>query len=398
MAWNGSEAVPFVCKFARDAANTQRSTYFADVEAHEIAQLYAEAFNAVLPAKYPRISYVPVCILELVDRPGRPVCGAEQELIGRFRKYNNNVGAVCAQPPATTREALAEEAAEARARAASGLPVLENWDPVATAGAFSHFSFAHSGSSVLICDIQGVANLFTDPQIHTLNGRGFGLGNLGQTGIRAFMRRHQCTELCRAAGLQPIAAKDLNEKAVPPSFGPPGTGASSTGSSAAPPGGGAGSQASSSQQTPQRSMFSSASSANLGNQSSRRGGGSGGLQLSQVHTLAASAASAVSSTAAGASTVALSASRSSLLNEQQQQQYSSNASSPAQSPAASPRGAQATQGLGGGRGAGAASASRNHASAAAPAPAAIATPRSVAAKPVALDDSDEALMASIMGD
>jgi len=363
MPWNGQERVSVVCKFARDLAGTPRATYFADVEAHEVAALYADAFNAALPAKFPRIEYVNACILELVDRPGRPVCGCEQQLVGRFRKYNNNVGAVCAQPPATNAAAIAEEAAEARARAAAGLPPLENWDPTATAQAFSHFSFAHSGSSVLICDIQGVANQFTDPQIHTLSGKGFGLGNLGQTGIRAFMLRHQCTELCRACGLAPIAAKDLNEKAIPPSFG--------TGNNAAAAAATAtGAQQSGQQQQQQqpRGMFSSASTANLpqrgmpGASSTRVAGRAGGHSASSQRSLP---------------------------------QYDSfRNESPAASPASSPRASQ-HQPL-------QLQPAQQQEQQQPPPPVAavpvVATTPPPPAKPLGLDDSDEALMNMLMGD
>lgn len=205
MPWEGAASCAFVCKFAKDPS-TPRSMYFNDVEAHEIATLYARHFNEALPEQYPRIAYVPAFIVEFVDRPGRPVCGCELRLSGgTFKKYNNNVGAVCAVSP--------EEAADL-----SRTSTLQNWDPTATAQAFSHFSWEHSGAQVLICDIQGVENRFTDPQIHTMSGKGFGLGNLGQTGIRAFLLRHTCTDLCRAVGLQAIQAKDLTERQVQASF------------------------------------------------------------------------------------------------------------------------------------------------------------------------------------
>ena len=41
----------------------------------------------------------------------------------------------------------------------------------------------------------------TDPQIHTLNGDGFGAGNLGEEGIRRFLRAHTHTLLCEQLGL-----------------------------------------------------------------------------------------------------------------------------------------------------------------------------------------------------
>lgn len=239
MSWEGQECCHFVCKFAKDPS-TPKSMYFNDVEAHEVAALYAKSFSAALNANanaggaraskhYPPISYVAAFIVEFVDKPGRPVCGCEQALPGTFRKYNNNVGAVCAIAPEDANELRARAVAASAAMASApagvlapcpppGSALLANWDPQGTAQAFSHYSFSQSNSQLLICDIQGVANRFTDPQIHTLSGKGFGLGNLGQTGIRAFLLRHTCTDICRACGLTPVRAKDLNEKVVIPNF------------------------------------------------------------------------------------------------------------------------------------------------------------------------------------
>lgn len=49
--------------------------------------------------------------------------------------------------------------------------------------AFSHFTFERSGHQLIIVDIQGVGDLYTDPQIHTESGTDFGDGNLGKTSI-----------------------------------------------------------------------------------------------------------------------------------------------------------------------------------------------------------------------
>lgn len=45
--------------------------------------------------------------------------------------------------------------------------------------AFSHFTFERSGHQLIVVDIQGVGDLYTDPQIHTEQGTDFGDGNLG---------------------------------------------------------------------------------------------------------------------------------------------------------------------------------------------------------------------------
>jgi hypothetical protein len=47
------------------------------------------------------------CKQELVDRPGRPVCGAEKYIVGEFRKHNNNVGAVAYTAGASAEQQMA---------------------------------------------------------------------------------------------------------------------------------------------------------------------------------------------------------------------------------------------------------------------------------------------------
>ena len=44
--------------------------------------------------------------------------------------------------------------------------------------AFSHFTFERSGHQLIVVDVQGVGDLYTDPQIHTSDGLG-GLNLLG---------------------------------------------------------------------------------------------------------------------------------------------------------------------------------------------------------------------------
>lgn len=38
---------------------------------------------------------------------------------------------------------------------------------------------------------------YTDPQIHTKDGLGYGVGNLGKTGIDRFLKTHQCNAICQ---------------------------------------------------------------------------------------------------------------------------------------------------------------------------------------------------------
>lgn len=63
-----------------------------------------------------------------------------------------------------------------------GRPAPAAGSPPVPTQAFSHFTFERSGHQLIVVDIQGVGDLYTDPQIHTETGTDFGDGNLGRCG------------------------------------------------------------------------------------------------------------------------------------------------------------------------------------------------------------------------
>jgi hypothetical protein len=76
-----------------------------------------------------------------------------------------------------------------------------------TPQAFSHFTYESSNHRLLICDIQGVSDSYTDPQVHSVDMDGFGgKGNLGQRGIDRFLSTHRCNAICRYLKLPSINA------------------------------------------------------------------------------------------------------------------------------------------------------------------------------------------------
>ncbi|CEG48722.1 alpha kinase [Plasmopara halstedii] len=155
------------------------STYLSDVEMQAVCAHYAALYNEHEPPL--KVCYARSWLLKLRDREsGTLVCSVEEFLPGAYVKYSNNSGYVGRETSTT----------EERERN--------------TPQAFSHFTFVASDFRLMIVDIQGVADSYTDPQIHSADGRGFGVGNLGTFGMEKFLESHRCNEVCRWLGLRSI--------------------------------------------------------------------------------------------------------------------------------------------------------------------------------------------------
>nr|CCA22316.1 myosin heavy chain kinase putative [Albugo laibachii Nc14] len=178
-------SLTYVAKVAMNP-NENPDTYFRDVEMQAVAAKFANLYNSYNPPR--RVKFLEAWIMQLMplqasecptNTPSRPasvphhdwtlrgtICGVEPYIAGEYQKHNNNFGYVSE---------------------------LERNTPQA----FSHFTYEISGHQMLIVDIQGVGDHYTDPQIHTRRGKEFGKGNLSLRGFARFLESHRCNAICR---------------------------------------------------------------------------------------------------------------------------------------------------------------------------------------------------------
>lgn len=164
--------ISYVAKMSMSKSDMEDPTiYYRDVEMQTVARNLARQFNTYNPPK--KVDFVKAWLIRLDKRVGKPICGVERFINGPYRKHNNNYGYV-------------------------------NENERNTPQAYSHYTYEATKHTLLVCDIQGVGDMYTDPQVHNIEHRGFGKGNMGPKGIQKFVETHTCNPICRYLRLQPL--------------------------------------------------------------------------------------------------------------------------------------------------------------------------------------------------
>ena len=158
------------------------SIYFDDIKMQMVAKDMASRYNQGAPPK--PVDFLHAFVIEVQREGKRELFCVERLIAGDYIKHNNNSGAL-------------------------------DFDGVhrATPHVFSRYSFYASAGKLMIVDIQGVGNLWTDPQIHSLAGDDYGDGNLGVGGMALFFSTSRYGPVARSLGL-PLFALSPAEQAV----------------------------------------------------------------------------------------------------------------------------------------------------------------------------------------
>eukprot|EP00397_Hematodinium_sp_SG-2012_P051272 GEMP01059995.1.p1 GENE.GEMP01059995.1~~GEMP01059995.1.p1 ORF type:complete len:412 (+),score=47.01 GEMP01059995.1:28-1263(+) len=171
--------------------------YFSEALTQVVCENYAESFRQLVfrgaEEEECTFRFLPVYIMKLSQNyfsmkkhPYGELYCVEPFLSGTYEKFSDNMG---------------------RIYETSG-----TWSETQLPHAFTHYTYEQSGHLLCVTDLQGVKTWFTDPQIHTVDGCGFGRGNMAEEGIDKFRQTHVCTDICKALKLRALDESSDDEE------------------------------------------------------------------------------------------------------------------------------------------------------------------------------------------
>ena len=151
--------------------------------AEELAKSFNEAINAAAPPQLRNreilATFVPAYLIKLSmddEQVGFRYLTAERFIAGEFVKFNSSDGWVNTEVSANLLD---------------------------LAAAYSHYSFDKTCGAQLCVDIQGVGQIWADPQFHS-SDKSFGPADHGYTGMKRVCTTHRCNRFCCALQLRSV--------------------------------------------------------------------------------------------------------------------------------------------------------------------------------------------------
>lgn len=160
-----------------------------DIESLIFCQFLANDYNEkiinIIPETKLLLNFIHSYVYEIKEAGDFKYYAVENFIDGAYEKYSNNAGWIS--------DSLSESSLIAQA--------------------FSHFTWQTTKGYIMVVDLQGVKGVLTDPQIHCLNPKKFGQGNLGYYGMMKFFMTHYCNKYCKKLNLaHPRKKVEINEK------------------------------------------------------------------------------------------------------------------------------------------------------------------------------------------
>ncbi|EED94821.1 elongation factor-2 kinase like protein [Thalassiosira pseudonana CCMP1335] len=167
-----------------DTSRKGTDNVLTDIILQYEAAHWSALFNEANPPR--KIDFIRAYAMEFVDRPGKPMFAVERYIAGNdsygcgFHKHNTNSGFI-------------------------DLEIRRKTPQV-----FSAHSFYASEGTRLVADVQGVGDLYTDPQVLSIDYR-FGDGDLGPRGMALFFKTFRHCDMSDLLGI-PIFPLSRNER------------------------------------------------------------------------------------------------------------------------------------------------------------------------------------------
>ena len=202
--------------------------YWTDIKMQMVSKRYARQYNMRIPPPPKKVDFLQAFVIEVqrvVDGvTTRMLFCVEVHVDGDYTKHSNNSGFV---QLGKSYESAAESSEES-----CQTPQLPRREPTgaqpggeisstlvhhhyrSTPHAFSRFTFEASQGKLMIVDIQGVGDIYTDPQIHSVDSDAFGEGNLSVGGMALFFSTAHHDNLCKQLRLPDFALSADEKKRI----------------------------------------------------------------------------------------------------------------------------------------------------------------------------------------